>query len=95
MTEVIPVSVGKKYKDYMDQLKVCATGNGRSVASEICRAVKFYIQNFEETPLLANDDKWKDFINNASKKELMEMNTLLYDLNYGIIQKCKKKIEKS
>lgn len=89
MTEVIPVSVGKKYKDYMDQLKVCATGNQRSVASEICRAVKFYIQNFEETSLLANDDKWADFINSASKKELIEMNTLICDLNYKITQRWK------
>lgn len=87
MTEIIPVSVGKKYTEYMDQLKVCASGNKNSLASEICKAVKFYIQNVESTPLIADEEQWDKFISESSQTELAEMNTLICSINSKIMRK--------
>lgn len=95
MTEVVPVSIGKKYTEFMDQLKVIATGNARSVSSEVCKAIKFYIQSFEDAPMLVSDDKWENFISNANKKTLLEMNTLICELSARLMKEWNKKIERS
>lgn len=89
MTPVIPISVGKKYKEFMDQLTVCATGNGKSVSSEVCKAIKFYMESFDKSPMIASEDKWNLFIKNASKEELFDMNTLIFDINTRVMEAWK------
>ena len=88
-TQVITISIGKKYKPFMDELIVCATGNGKSVASEVCRSVKYYMERFKTDPMLASDEKWEDFLENATKDEILEINTLICDKSVKLISKWK------
>lgn len=89
MTRIIPISIGKKYSEYMDQIIVCATGNGKSLSSEVCKAVKFYMESFDKSPMLASEDKWNSFLKNASKEELFEMNTLIFNINSRVMEAWK------
>ena len=57
----------------------------------IGKAVKEYILKAnDEVQLLASKDEWKKFINKASKQELLEISTLICDINNKLIRKCQK-----
>jgi len=90
MTKIVSLSVGKDYSDKYDEIEVRATGNGKSVSSEICKAITYYMEHFEDEKLLANKDKWSDFIKNANRNELMEMNTYICELSQRMVAKWKK-----
>ena len=91
MTKIVSLSIGKDYSAKYDELEVRATGNGKSISSEIGKAITYYMEHFEDEKLLANNDKWNDFIKNASRIELMEMNTLIFELSQRMVLKWKKK----
>lgn len=95
MTKIVSLSVGKDYLDTFSELEVVATGNGKSVSNEICKAIKFYRENLDKKPMVANNDRWKDFVKNATEDELMEMNTLICEISQNLVQKWKKLKRKS
>ena len=80
--------VNSIYKEYMDQLKVISEANNKPLSTEICKAVKEYIQNLnDEKDLLAEDSEWNEFIKNATKEQLYEMSRVICGLNDRIIRK--------
>jgi len=91
LTKIVSLSVGKDYSDKYYELEVRATGNHRSVSSEICKAIAYYMEHFEDEKLLASNDKWNDFIKNADRNDLMEMNTYICELSQRMVAKWKKK----
>ena len=44
----INLYVNNGYKEYMDQLKVISEANNKPLSTEICKAVKQYIQNLND-----------------------------------------------
>ena len=80
--------VNSIYKEYMDQIKVISEANNKPLSTEICKAVKEYIQNLnDEKDLLAEDSEWNEFIKNATKEQLYEMSRVICGLNDRIIRK--------
>ena len=80
--------VNSIYKEYMDQIKVISEANNKPLSTEICKAVKQYIQNLnDEKDLLAEDSEWNEFIKNATKEQLYEMSRVICGLNDRIIRK--------
>ena len=84
----INLYVNNGYKEYMDQLKVISEANNKPLSTEICKAVKEYIQNLnDETDLVADDSELSKFIQNATKEELCEMSRVIGGLNDRIVRK--------
>mgnify|MGYP003147517042 FL=1 len=84
----INLYVNNGYKEYVDQLKVISEANNKPLSTEICKAVKQYIQNLnDEKDLLAEDSEWNEFIKNATKEQLYEMSRVICGLNDRIIRK--------
>tara|TARA_R110000787_G_C13345390_1_gene438611 strand:+ start:327 stop:596 length:270 start_codon:yes stop_codon:yes gene_type:complete len=80
--------VNSIYKEYMDQIKVISEANNKPLSTEICKAVKEYIQNLnDEKDLLAEDSEWNEFIKNSTKEQLYEMSRVICGLNDRIIRK--------
>tara|TARA_R110002153_G_scaffold189583_1_gene342386 strand:+ start:70 stop:339 length:270 start_codon:yes stop_codon:yes gene_type:complete len=80
--------VNSIYKEYMDQIKVISEANNKPLSTEICKAIKQYIQNLnDEKDLLAEDSEWNEFIKNATKEQLYEMSRVICGLNDRIIRK--------
>jgi len=60
----------------------------KPLSTEICKAVKQYIQNLnDETDLVAEDSEWNKFIQNATKEQLYEMSRVICGLNDRIVRK--------
>jgi len=84
----INLYVNNGYKEYVDQLRVISEANKKPLSTEICKAVKQYIQNLnDETDLVAEDSEWNKFIQNASKEQLYEMSKVICGLNDRIVRK--------
>ena len=84
----INLYVNNGYKEYVDQLKVISEANNKPLSTEICKAVKQYMQNLnDEKDLLAEDSEWNEFIKNATKEQLYEMSRVICGLNDRIIRK--------
>lgn len=85
---IFSLYVNNGYKEYMDQLKVISEANKKPMSTEICKAVKQYIQNLnDEKDLVAEDEEWNEFIKNASKEELYKMSRVICGLNDRIVRK--------
>lgn len=84
----INLYVNNGYKEYVDQLKVISEANNKPLSTEICKAVKQYIQNLnDEKDLVADDSEWNEFIKSATKEQLYEMSRVICGLNDRIIRK--------
>ena len=84
----INLYVNNGYKEYVDQLRVISEANKKPLSTEICKAVKQYIQNLnDEKDLVAEDSEWNKFIQNASKEQLYEMSRVICGLNDRIVRK--------
>ena len=84
----INLYVNNGYKEYVDQLRVISEANKKPLSTEICKAVKQYIQNLnDETDLVAEDSEWNKFIQNATKEQLYEMSKVICGLNDRIVRK--------
>jgi hypothetical protein len=84
----INLYVNNGYKEYLDQLKVISEANNKPLSTEICKAVKQYIQNLnDEKDLVAEDEEWNEFIKSATKEQLYEMSRVICGLNDRIIRK--------
>ena len=87
----INLYVGKDFQEFFDQLKVIAEANDKSFAGMIGKAVKEYILKANDEPqLIADKDVWKKFIGKSDKQKLLEISTLICDINNKIIRKCQK-----
>lgn len=86
---VFNLFIKEKYKNEMEQLKVCAESRDVSYSSAICKAVKFYMDNHDR---LRPDDRdiWDKFIVDSSKDELLKLSTFICEMNERIIKKCQK-----
>ncbi|MGY8765769.1 MAG: hypothetical protein ACKVI5_02795 [Nitrospinaceae bacterium] len=84
----INLYVNNSYTEYVDQLRVISEANKKPLSTEICKAVKQYIQNLnDEKDLVAEDSEWNEFIQNATKEELYEMSRVICGLNDRIVRK--------
>ena len=84
----INLYVNNGYKEYVDQLRVISEANKKPLSTEICKAVKQYIQNLnDEKDLVAEDSEWNKFIQNATKEQLYEMSRVICGLNDRIVRK--------
>jgi hypothetical protein len=84
----INLYVNSGYKEYVDQLRVISEANKKPLSTEICKAVKQYIQNLnDEKDLVAEDSEWNEFIQNATKEQLYEMSRVICGLNDRIVRK--------
>ena len=84
----INLYVNNGYKEYVDQLRVISEANKKPLSTEICKAVKQYIQNLnDEKDLVAEDSEWNEFIQNATKEQLYEMSRVICGLNDRIVRK--------
>ena len=84
----INLYVKKEYQKYLDELKVCADANGRTLSSQICKAVKFFRLAEEGKIDLTDKEIWDQFFKKANKEELLKMSTFICDINTKIIRKC-------
>ncbi len=79
----------KKYQEYFDQLRVISESNEKSLSGAIGKAVKLYVQKMsDKVPLVADKEDWEKILDQMSKEELLQMSTLICELNNIIIQKC-------
>jgi len=84
----INLYVNNSYTPYVDQLRVISEANKKPLSTEICKAVKQYIQNLnDEKDLVAEDSEWNEFIQNATKEQLYEMSRVICGLNDRIVRK--------
>jgi|TARA_R110000796_G_scaffold206347_1_gene322719 hypothetical protein len=84
----INLYVNNSYTEYVDQLRVISEANKKPLSTEICKAVKQYIQNLnDEKDLVAEDSEWNEFIQNATKEQLYEMSRVICGLNDRIVRK--------
>ena len=84
----INLYVNNSYTEYVDQLRVISEANKKPLSTEICKAVKQYIQNLnDEKDLVAEDSEWNEFIKNSTKEQLYEMSRVICGLNDRIIRK--------
>lgn len=80
--------VNKSYKEFVDQITVVAQANGQRVSTEICKAVKQYMNNLnDEKQMVADKDDWDKFFEKATKEQLLEMSTVICGINDRIIRK--------
>jgi hypothetical protein len=73
----------------MEQLKVISDSNERPFSTDICRAVKFYMDN-KEGLKPDNQEIWDNFIAKATKEELLDLSTFICGMNETITRKCQK-----
>lgn len=92
MQKRIEIYISKRYKEYFDQLKAMSDISGESMASLIGDSIEQYIRNINEDPHIIIDQKrWDKLLNKKSKKDLLDLDTLITKLNRKIIEKlCKK-----
>ena len=84
----INLYVKKENRQYLDQLRVISEANKKPLSTEICKAVKQYIQNLnDEKDLVAEDSEWNKFIKTATKEQLYEMSRVICGLNDRIVRK--------
>lgn len=84
----INVYVNRMFQEYIDQISVIAQANGIPLSTEICKAVKEYIQNLnDDKELVASENIWDNFYDNASKEQLHEMSRVICGINNRIINK--------
>ena len=88
----INLYVNKIYKEFIDQLTVISEANNVPLSTEICEAVKKYVQHLnDEKSLLADKKYWDKFIKGSTKEELYEMSMVICGLNDRIVkQVCQK-----
>ena len=88
----INLYVNKIYKEFIDQLTVVSEANNIPLSTEICEAVKKYVQQLnDEKSLLADKKYWDKFIKGSTKEELYEMSRVICGLNDRIVkQVCQK-----
>ena len=83
--------INKSYQSFMDQMIFIASGNKKSLSHEICKAIKFYIQNLNnEKPLIADKEDWDKFLSVATKEELYEMSRVICGINDRLVRKVMK-----
>jgi hypothetical protein len=83
--------IKKEYQKFIDQLIFIAGANKHNLSNEICRAVKFYVQNYGGAkPLIAEKEDWDKFYESASKEELYEMSRVICGINDKLIRKVMK-----
>jgi len=81
----------KKYQEFYDQLRVISESNEKSLSGAIGKAVKLYVQKMsDKVPLVADREDWESILSKMSKEELLQMSSLICELNNTIIQKCQK-----
>ena len=84
----INLYINKKYQEFIDQLTAVAESNDIPLSTEICEAVKQYIQTLnDDKDLLASDKEWSKFLRKSNKKELHAMSRLICGLNDRIVKK--------
>ena len=84
----INLYINKSFQEYIDQISVIAQANNIPLSTEICKAVKEYIQKLnDEKELVADGGAWDHFFKGASKDELMDMSTVICGINNRIIAK--------
>jgi len=80
--------ISKEHQNFIDQLIFVASSNKSNLSKEICKAVKFYIQNLNnEKPLVAEKEDWDKFISTASKEEIYEMSRVICGINDRLVRK--------
>jgi hypothetical protein len=87
---LLPINlyINRHYQEYIDQLTVIAESNEIPLSTEICEAIKQYIQTLnDEKELLAPNKLWNDFFKKATKEELHSMSRLICGLNDRIVKK--------
>jgi hypothetical protein len=85
---MVNLYVNGTYKEWIDQITVIAEANDQKVSTIICKAVKKYVQNLnDEVELVADNDEWGKFIDNASKEELYKMSKVICSINDRIVRK--------
>lgn len=87
---VINLYIGKEYEEFFDQLKVISEANGISNAKLIGKAVKKYIKELNDDPEIINRDAFNKFLKTAKKVDILNLSTLICELNNKLIQRCQK-----
>ncbi len=81
----LDLSIGKKYRECIDQVIGMAGVKGVSVSSIICEAVKEYVQKLNNNPnIILSEKHWN--LEDKSKDELRELDTLITKLNRSIVR---------
>lgn len=87
MLNLFNLYVSKKSKDFFNRLVSIAEVTNVSTSSLIMKSVKMYIDKMDNVQqLFSNPEFWDDIIDNMSRKELEDTNTLLFRLNKKIIE---------
>ena len=87
---VINLYIGKEYEEFFDQLKVISEANGISNAKLIGKAVKKYIKELNDDEEIINRDAFNKFLKTAKKVDILNLSTLICELNNKLIQRCQK-----
>lgn len=84
----INLYVNGNFKEYIDQITAVASANKVPLSTEICKAVKKYMQDLnDEKELVADNKSWDKFFKDADKDEMLKMSTLICSINNRIIRK--------
>ena len=87
---VINLYIGKEYEEFFDQLKVISEANGISNAKLIGKAVKKYIKELNDDEEIINRDAFNKFLKTAKEVDILNLSTLICELNNKLIQRCQK-----
>ena len=75
-------------QQYIDQISVIAQSNNIPLSTEICKAIKEYIGRLsDEKEMIAGSDVWELFYKNATKEQMLEMSTVICEVNNRILKK--------
>jgi len=90
MKNRLEISIGKKYGVAFDELKAFADISGCKVSKMIGGMVHDYMNNMKGKPKIVLDvPQWN--LSEYTKEDLMELNTLIYQLNNKVAEElCRK-----
>lgn len=82
------IYINSAMSDAYDQLQVISDINHhKNFSTTLNNAVKAYIMSVNNSDILADKSLWDKKLQGMSKKELLELNTLIGELNKRIIEK--------
>lgn len=81
----VEIYINKRYEHAFDTIKALASIEDTHFNTKIGEALEYYLS--QGTPyIIAEKKKWKALLHGKTKKELIELNTLISELNNTILK---------
>lgn len=81
----VEIYISKKFIDAFENIKAQSHIENTHFSTKIGEAIEFYLS--QGTPhIIAEKKRWKSMLQGKSKKELLELHTLISDLNNIVLK---------